>query len=60
MPICGLIMLSVFDFAMDNLTDPQRRASLAPQLSTRRLFYSIHPAKIDAELAKYGGSPEPD
>jgi hypothetical protein len=41
-----------FDFAMDNLTDPQRRASLVPQLATRRAFYSIHPAKIDAELAK--------
>ncbi len=41
-----------FDFAMQHLQDPGQRASLLPQLASRRTFYTIHPAKIDASLAQ--------
>ena len=41
-----------FDFAMENLLDPSRRAALVPELSWRADSYNIHKSKIDPELSK--------
>jgi hypothetical protein len=51
-PYISSVANEFLDFAMDNLTDPKRRASLVPQLARLGSFYTIHPGKIDGDLAE--------
>jgi hypothetical protein len=51
-PFIGEVADEFFDFAMEHLQDAKQRASLIPQLANRKSFYTIHPAKIDSNLAQ--------
>lgn len=51
-PHVGTMASDFFDFAMEHLRDESKRARLVPILANRKAFYAIHPAKIDADLAK--------
>jgi hypothetical protein len=49
-PYVSEIANEFYDFAMENLVEPTRRAKLVPALYRRKAFYTIHPRKIDGTL----------